>query len=131
MIISRDQFERMRLSSMSDAAVAAAAVVPESEKRETGRQRKARLRTERMLALEATRQARIPLTEMERRAKATNEGLLEKANRQRNEDLDDVKKMRAMMNYAVAVTIRDEQVAEKKQSAGQWIVTRPGYSNPA
>ena len=115
MIISRDQFERMRLSSMSDAAVAAAAVVPESEKRETGRQRKARLRTERMLALEATRQARIPLTEMERRAKATNEGLLEKANRQRNEDLDDVKKMRAMMNYAVAVTIRDEQVAEKKK----------------
>ena len=112
-VLSRADFDRIRTSALSLSATKAAK--PESAPVETARQRKARLRTERMLATEAERTARIPMTRMERRDAQKREDLLVKANRQRNEDLDDAKKMRAMMNYAVAVTIRDEQVKEKKK----------------
>ena len=68
-----------------------------------------------MLRITEAKKKNIPLTEQEKQKRKAKKKILQKANDLRNEDRDDVKDMNKMIMYAKVVTIRDKQLAQKKQ----------------
>jgi hypothetical protein len=75
----------------------------------------AQLRKERMLQMERDATRRKPLSEGEHRNAAERDLALSRARQALDEELDDVKKMNQMAQYAKCVTIRDQQLLEKQQ----------------
>lgn len=76
---------------------------------------RARQRKENMLKMESERKKRVPeLSDAEKEQLESNQGLLSRAAQARDEELDDVKQMNQMMNYAHCVTVRDQQIFEKQ-----------------
>lgn len=73
----------------------------------------ARLRKERMLALEAEHERNRPLTKQEQVELEAKRQLIERATKIYHENLDDVKTMNTMLTYAKCATIRDAQLEEK------------------
>ena len=85
-----------------------------AEQAKLAAQAKARERKEKMIAMEAKRKANLAKSDLEVEDEGKMSNLLENAERARDEQLDDVKKMNQMMLYAKCVTIRDAQLLEKQ-----------------
>lgn len=68
----------------------------------------ARQRRERMIEMDRVRASKLPKSAQQQQDEAANAGLLNKAQRQMNEQEDDVKAMNAMVLYSKVVTIRDK-----------------------
>ena len=77
-------------------------------------------RKQKMVEMDQTRAARMPEGTTKRKG-AQVENLLTKAQKQIDEDRDDVKHMNQMMLYSKVVTIRDKQLEENKMLEQEWI----------
>ena len=75
----------------------------------------AKARKERMMHLEAERQKAAPLTESEKEQKERDKFFKERAKQMLDQEYDDVKTMNQMVLYSKIVTVRDEQLKEKKK----------------
>merc|ERR1711881_481482 len=69
---------------------------------------------ERMMQMEEERKKNALLSDFEKDERAQKNGVLEKAKRMLDEEMDDVKHMNQMMLYSKIVTIRDAQIQEKR-----------------
>lgn len=74
----------------------------------------AKARKDRMISLEAERQKAAPLTESEKDQKERDKFFKERAKQMLDQEYDDVKTMNQMVLYSKIVTVRDEQLKEKK-----------------
>lgn len=101
--MSREQQDTLRLRD---------AHMREEQQQSVAEARKAKIR-----ALEQQRLAQVPKTVLEMEEEAERARLVRYAERQRDEELDDVKAMNSMQDYAVTVTIRNRQLQEKKDRA--------------
>ncbi|OMJ87624.1 hypothetical protein SteCoe_10627 [Stentor coeruleus] len=79
----------------------------------------AKARKERMMQLENERQKAAPLTESEKEQKERDKFFKERAKQMLDQEFDDVKTMNQMVLYAKVVTVRDEQLKEKKNITGE------------
>jgi hypothetical protein len=77
-------------------------------------QEKAKARKEKMLAMEATRKAKLPKTDLEQEDENAMSQLLGSAQQAKDESLDMVKSMNRQVQYAKCATIRDAQLIEKQ-----------------
>ena len=115
--MSRSEIARIRAESTIKTR---ADIRAEKEARELvvrDKKAKAKLRKEKMQKLEAERKRTAkPSAEAILRSKNRN-ALLEAASRQMAEQEDDVKAMNRMILYANCVTIRDQQLVQKKTQA--------------
>ena len=80
----------------------------------------ARQRKDRMVEMDRTRSAKVPISAEAKAEKAKADTLLSKAQAQIDEREDDVKQMNAMMLYSKVVTIRDKQLEENKHLEKEW-----------
>merc|ERR1712070_150484 len=64
--------------------------------------------------MEEERKKNALLSDFEKDERAQKNGVLEKAKRMLDEEMDDVKHMNQMMLYSKIVTIRDAQIQEKR-----------------
>merc|ERR1711871_429099 len=71
-------------------------------------------RKEKMMQMEEERKKNALLSDFEKDERAQKNGVLEKAKRMLDEEMDDVKHMNQMMLYSKIVTIRDAQIQEKR-----------------
>jgi hypothetical protein len=114
-LLHADDVYKMR----KEAVIETAEEVRERKEREAAaakaRARVAEERKEKMRSMEAARIAALPksLLEQEEEDEKAARRLLAKT--MRDESQDDIKKMNSLLNYAVTASIRDRQVAEKKQ----------------
>jgi hypothetical protein len=74
----------------------------------------AKARKERMMQLEAERQRVAPLTESEKEQKERDKFFKDRAKQMLDQEFDQVKEMNQMVLYSKIVTVRDEQLKEKK-----------------
>merc|ERR1712216_204102 len=74
----------------------------------------AKERRDRMIAMEAKRKANVPKSDLEVEDEENQAGLLDGAQRAKDENLDPVKLMNRQLQYAKCVTIRDAQLIEKQ-----------------
>jgi hypothetical protein len=72
-------------------------------------------RKDRMMALEESRRAAVPLTQLQREEMTYRSEVRKNAHHLQDEALDEVKQMNAYMQYAVTAMVRERQVAEKKE----------------
>lgn len=111
---------RQELLRMQGAAVILSQGEVERMKQATASQRlqqtqAAQRRKERMLLMERDAGRRKPLNEEEYHQAAERDIALSRARQALDSELDDVKKMNQMAQYAKCVTIRDQQLLEKQQ----------------
>merc|ERR1712072_197710 len=78
------------------------------------RMKKSKDRKEKMMQMEEERKKNALLSDFEKDERAQKNGVLEKAKRMLDEEMDDVKHMNQMMLYSKIVTIRDAQIQEKR-----------------
>merc|ERR1712139_487933 len=78
------------------------------------RMKKSQDRKEKMMQMEEERKKNAMLSDFEKDERAQKNGVLEKAKRMLDEEMDDVKHMNQMMLYSKIVTIRDAQIQEKR-----------------
>merc|ERR1719161_2580265 len=78
------------------------------------RMKKSKDRKEKMMQMGEERKKNALLSDFEKDERAQRNGVLEKAKRMLDEDMDDVKHMNQMMLYSKVVTIRDVQIQEKR-----------------
>lgn len=78
-------------------------------------------RKKRMVEMDKERQKKLPPTDIEQHKIESDNGLLSKAQRQMDEELDDVKQMNKMCLYSKVVTIRDMQLNENKRLESEWV----------
>merc|ERR1711959_75893 len=78
------------------------------------RMKKSKGRKEKMMQMEEERKKNALLSDFEKDERAQKNGVLEKAKRMLDEEMDDVKHMNQMMLYSKIVTIRDAQIQEKR-----------------
>merc|ERR1711871_50052 len=71
-------------------------------------------RKEKMMQMEEERKKNALLSDFEKGESAAKNGVLEKAKRKLDEEMDDVKHMNQMMLSSKVVTIRDAQIQEKR-----------------
>ena len=111
-VISKTELDRMR---------GAAVIVSNDQKRQQKQifeEQKdqqlaaAKARKQKMMELDKTRGAKVPLTHQQKFDKDKQETLLTKAMEKLDEEQDDVKHMNQMMLYSKVVTIRDRQLEE-------------------
>ncbi len=74
----------------------------------------AKSRKQKMLSLDKDRAKKQPASDMEVINKHKSKGILAHAEKQMDEQIDEVKKMNEMMVYSKCVTIRDRQLEEQK-----------------
>ena len=74
----------------------------------------AKARKERMMQLELERQKAAPLTESEKEQKERDKFFKDRAKQILDQEYDQVKEMNQMVLYSKIVTVRDEQLKEKK-----------------
>jgi len=67
-----------------------------------------------MVAMDQERSSKVKPTDIEVESKQKEVGLLAKAQKQIDEEHDDVKHMNQMVLYSKVVTIRDKQLEENK-----------------
>lgn len=79
------------------------------------RQAAAEARKEKIRSMEATRIANIPKTQLEQEDEDEKNHRRQLAKEMRDETMDDIKKMNSILNYAITATIRERQIAEKKE----------------
>merc|ERR1719380_574937 len=78
------------------------------------RQKRSRDRKEKMIRLVEERKRNAMIADQGGEERAQRNGVLEKAKRMLDEEMDDVKHMNQMMLYSKIVTIRDAQIQEKR-----------------
>jgi len=78
-------------------------------------------RKKRMVEMDKERQKKLPPSDTEQFKIDYNNGLLRNAQRQMDEELDDVKHMNKMCLYSKVVTIRDQQLGENKRLEQEWV----------
>ena len=74
----------------------------------------AKSRKSKMVTLDKERAKKQPATEMDVINKRKTKGILSHAEKQMDEQIDEVKKMNEMMVYSKCVTIRDRQLEEQR-----------------
>ena len=74
----------------------------------------------RMVAMDQERSTKIKPSDLEIETKENQLGLLAKAQKQLDEEHDDVKHMNQMVLYSKVVTIRDKQLEENKILEENW-----------
>lgn len=74
-----------------------------------------------MQQLDAKRDAAAPTSEWQKMENQKNQTLLARAQKNADEDLDDVKHMNQMVLYSKVVTIRDKQLEENKRLEQEYI----------
>jgi len=79
-----------------------------------GQARAAKARKDKMKAMEETRKANLPKSDLQKEDEETMSILQEGAQRAKDENLDPIKGMNRMMQYAKCVTIRDGQLMERQ-----------------
>jgi len=114
-VITTSDLQRLRMAASAEGPGAAdrRALAAEQAMKADG-QARAKARKEKMLAMEATRKANLAKSDLELEDEQTMSILQEGAQRAKDEDLDPVKGMNRMMQYAKCVTIRDAQLIEKQ-----------------
>lgn len=73
-----------------------------------------------MVTMDQERSTKIKPSDLEIETKEKQLGLLAKAQKQLDEDHDDVKHMNQMVLYSKVVTIRDKQLEENKTLEENW-----------
>jgi hypothetical protein len=76
---------------------------------------KSKARKSKMVEMDQQRASKVKPEEWQVQEKLKAESLLSKAQKQLDEDLDDVKHMNQMVLYSKVVTIRDKQIEENKR----------------
>ena len=76
---------------------------------------KSKARKAKMVEMDQTRAQKVQPEAWQVKEKIKAETLLSKAQKQLDEDLDDVKHMNQMVLYSKVVTIRDKQLEENKR----------------
>lgn len=71
-------------------------------------------RKTKMMELDKKRENKRPLTDFELEEKGLRNGILDRLQRTRDEQLDDVKRMNQLVFYSKVVTVRDKQLIESK-----------------
>jgi len=79
----------------------------------------AKAKKQKMMEIEAEKKKNMPPSETEMETTMKNETLRARAKLLINEEMDDVKHMNQMMLYAKVVTVRDNQLKEKKEIGNQ------------
>ena len=79
----------------------------------------AKARKERMMQLELERQRSAPLTESEKDQRERDKFFKDRAKQILDQEYDDVKTMNQMVLYSKIVTVRDEQLKEKKMISSE------------
>jgi len=82
---------------------------------------KSKARKTKMVEMDQTRATKVKPEEWQVQEKIKAETLLSKAQKQLDEDLDDVKHMNQMVLYSKVVTIRDKQLEENKKLEHEYI----------
>jgi hypothetical protein len=82
---------------------------------------KSKARKNKMVEMDQTRATKVKPEEWQMQEKIKAETLLSKAQKQLDEDLDDVKHMNQMVLYSKVVTIRDKQLEENKKLEQEYI----------
>ena len=82
---------------------------------------KSKARKNKMVEMDQTRAIKVKPEEWQMQEKIKAETLLSKAQKQLDEDLDDVKHMNQMVLYSKVVTIRDKQLEENKKLEQEYI----------
>jgi len=114
-VITNSDLARLRMAASADGPGAAEQRAREQEQAMKAEgQARAKARKEKMLAMEATRKANLPKSDLEQEDEETMSILQEGAQRAKDESLDPVKNMNRMMQYAKCVTIRDAQLMERQ-----------------
>lgn len=81
----------------------------------------AKARKNKMVNMDQERQTKIKPTQLEQENKNKVTGILNKAQHQLDEEIDDVKHMNQMVLYSKVVTIRDKQLEENKILEQKWL----------
>ena len=113
-VMSTTELQRMKDTATGEFERQAALKAATAASAKQDKAKQAALRKQKMQELEAQRKLAIPPTEIEAQKMQETAELLNAADRQMAEELDDVKKMNQMMLYSKVVTIRDAQLNEKK-----------------
>jgi hypothetical protein len=106
-ILSKEELERIKRSTKIESREHM-----ETTKRMLATQKDVQMaqtkeRKKRMVEMDKERQKKLPPTDIEQHKIESDNGLLSKAQRQMDEELDDVKHMNKMCLYSKVVTIRD------------------------
>lgn len=73
------------------------------------------------MAMDQERSTKVKPSNIEQESKEKDMGLLAKAQKQMDEEIDDVKHMNQMVLYSKVVTIRDKQLEENKVLEQKWL----------
>ena len=112
-VVTSYDLQRLRMAASSEGGEEKHARDMEMATKAEG-QARAKARKEKMLAMEATRKANLPRSDLEKEDEETMSILQFGAQRAKDENLDPVKGMNRMMQYAKCVTIRDAQLMERQ-----------------
>lgn len=82
---------------------------------------KSMAKKKKMIEMDQTRAQKVKPTEHQKYEGKKNETLLSKAQKQLDNEMDDVKQMNQMVLYSKVVTIRDKQLDENKRLEAEWI----------
>lgn len=113
-VITVDDLKRLRVAATSGTLTDAERERQAEMAAKAEAQARAKARKDKMLAMEATRKANLPKSDLEKEDDEQASGLLAGAQRAKDEEKDPVKAMNRMMQYAKCVTIRDAQLMERQ-----------------
>lgn len=82
---------------------------------------KSKARKTKMVEMDQQRASKVKPDEWQVTQKNKADTLLSKAQKQLDEELDDVKHMNQMVLYSKVVTIRDKQIEENKRLEQEWV----------
>lgn len=82
---------------------------------------KSKARKTKMVEMDQQRASKVKPEDWQIQEKLKADTLLSKAQKQLDEDLDDVKHMNQMVLYSKVVTIRDKQLEENKRLEQEWV----------
>lgn len=113
-MIGGDELYEIKKASQIETAEEKRRKQLEAERLRKERAAVAEARKDRIRSMEATRIAHLPKSQLEQEEDSEKERRRAMAAAMRDEAQDDVKKMNSILNYAITVTIRDRQLAEKR-----------------
>ena len=113
-IVTANELARIKASTKIQTKQETLAHKKISDEQKEQQQAAAKARKLRMVAMDQERSSKVKPTDIEVESKQKEVGLLAKAQKQIDEEHDDVKHMNQMCLYSKVVTIRDKQLEENK-----------------